>query len=218
MIRNAIMHALRETVKHPVHSLPINFIYEHPSIAALASFVYQWATTGSASETGRDSERALKVAEMEQLLGHFTRVLNERFPDIQQAPPINGFGHAPGEEVVVITGTTGYLGSFLLEQTIRDPRVRKVFALNRYSSASGVAIIERQRDAFRSMSIDPALLNDPKVEFLAADYPRQRLGLADRSGSAVLHALERSGQPCGLLQWHTEYQQVGWAARNSGPL
>lgn len=178
MIRNTIMHALRETVSYPVHSLPINFIYEHPSVTALASFVHQWATTGGISESGRDSERTLKVAEMEQLLGQFTQSLNERTSGTQKDAFGNGFGSAPSEEVVIITGTSGYLGSFLLEQTIRDSRVRKVYALNRQQSASSLTVIDRQRDTFRSLGIDPSLLDDDKVEFVTADYPRDRLGLS----------------------------------------
>ncbi|KZV64362.1 acetyl-CoA synthetase-like protein [Peniophora sp. CONT] len=192
MVRNTIMHALRETVKQPVHSLPINFIYEHPTVAALASFVYHWALTGGESGSRPNSEKALKVAEMEQLLEQFTQYLNERSP--QKDASANGYHSSPNEEVVVITGTTGYLGSFLLEQTIRDPRVRKVYALNRYSSASGVTLVDRQRDAFRSLGIDPVLLDNSKVEFVAADYPRERLGLvADKyeeiraSATTIIH-------------------------------
>lgn len=197
MIRNTIMHALRETVRHPVHSLPINFIYEHPSVAALASFVHQWSTTGGVSGSGRESEQALKVAEMEQLLNHFTHYLNERSPGIQKRAFDNNLnsGCTPSaDEVVVITGTTGYLGSFLLEQTIRDGRVRKIYALNRDSSTSGVTVVDRQRDAFRSLSIDPVLLDDPKIDFVAADYPSERLGLtADKyeeicaSATTIIH-------------------------------
>ncbi|VDB85562.1 unnamed protein product [Peniophora sp. CBMAI 1063] len=178
MIRNAIMHALRETVKHPVHSLPINFIYDHPSVTALTSFVHQWTITGDTSGHKRASERPLKVMEMEQVLEQFTHLLTERFSGIQKTVFAHASGDAPNEEVIVITGTSGYLGSFLLEQTIRDPRVRKVYALNRHSSASGATIVDRQRDMFLSVGIDPSLLDSAKVDFVMADYPRDRLGLS----------------------------------------
>jgi nucleoside-diphosphate-sugar epimerase len=48
--------------------------------------------------------------------------------------------------VIVITGTTGGLGSHLLERCLADPHVERVYALNR-PSANG-SLLAKQRDAF----------------------------------------------------------------------
>jgi nucleoside-diphosphate-sugar epimerase len=48
----------------------------------------------------------------------------------------------------VITGTTGGLGSHLLERFLRDPKVERVYALNR--SPAGRSLADKQREAFES--------------------------------------------------------------------
>ena len=89
------------------------------------------------------------------------------------------------DEVVLITGSTGRLGSFLLEKLLCDKRVRKVFALNRGSPTSDKTLLDRQREMFKTLEINMSLLTSSKVEYLVADYAKPLLGLSEEKYDEV---------------------------------
>ncbi|KAI1613500.1 hypothetical protein EDD36DRAFT_488589 [Exophiala viscosa] len=81
---------------------------------------------------------------------------------------------------VVLTGSTGSLGSFLLLNLLRDPKVAKIYCLNRSTNAQ-----ERQAKFLdqRGFSID-ALRE--KVEYLHSNFAESYLGLALAKYSELL--------------------------------
>lgn len=81
------------------------------------------------------------------------------------------------DQVVVLTGSTGMLGSYLLHMLGRNPRVAKVVCLNRAADGGRA----QQRRALADRGLDVSLLDDnstkAKVEFLHADLSQPDLGL-----------------------------------------
>ncbi|KAI0312090.1 male sterility protein-domain-containing protein [Amylostereum chailletii] len=79
-------------------------------------------------------------------------------------------------DVVVLTGTTGRLGTYLLAQLLASRRVRKIYALNRENATP---LRERQAQAFRTYNFDVALLDvaAEKLSLLVGDMTRHNLGL-----------------------------------------
>jgi len=90
--------------------------------------------------------------------------------------PHTGTKPLPPHDVVLVTGTTGTIGSNVLAQLVADPKVGKVYALNREGSTSSDA---RQRIALRDRGLDPSVVDSPKVILLEGTVSQPKLGLAD---------------------------------------
>ena len=77
-------------------------------------------------------------------------------------------------DVVILTGSTGGLGSVLLEKLISCRDVSAVYALNRKSSR---ALRCRQEAAFRERGLDLSILSSPKLFLVECDFNASQLGL-----------------------------------------
>ncbi|PPQ66141.1 hypothetical protein CVT24_000228 [Panaeolus cyanescens] len=81
----------------------------------------------------------------------------------------------PGKgAVVLLTGSTGYLGSYTLSSLLGASRVSKVYALNRKGSR---ALKERQEASFLDKGLSASLLQDKRVTLLEADLSMPHFGL-----------------------------------------
>lgn len=171
-IRNTILHAIRESTTVRVHDFPQNFVYTHPSISQLSDFIAGVVARGRVS--GR-IDPSSKAEEMRQILRKYSTQISS-IPLTSNSRISSGQAYLE-TEVVLLTGCTGRLGSHILHQLLRDPRVVKVYALNRESSGSDAALESRQASSFREWELDEYLLSSDQVVFLACDYAKPMLGL-----------------------------------------
>lgn len=150
-------------------ALATRAIYGNPTPARLAAHLYSAAQRGAGAD--KDACRP-EIAVMEALLDKFTR-------DMPAAKP------SPADEgqVVVITGTTGGLGSYLLDQAMASPRVRRIVALNR---AEDGRARQAHVSAERGLAVDFT-----KVEFYRADLARPDLGLGQDVYDRLLREVDR---------------------------
>lgn len=113
-------------------------------------------------------ERAMKIHEMLAVVNRYSQ-----FDDAAKAPrpPVGS-----GEKIVVLTGTTGSLGSHVLHLLLRDTSLKKVYALYRKKDGDA-SVLDRQRAAFDLR----ALVNDAsdmeKLVTLEADLGAENMGL-----------------------------------------
>lgn len=84
-------------------------------------------------------------------------------------------GHFINDSVVLITGTTGSLGSYFLAQLLKDKSVTRIYAFNRPSSV--LSTLQRQRNAFKDRDLETTLLCDPKLIFVEGDASKSGLGI-----------------------------------------
>lgn len=163
-IRNSILHALRTSSKTNIRKIPINFVYSNPTVSGLASFVHGVANSGYS----RTEDRPTAAKAMEDMLEKYTRQLPMHLP-------VNEQDNLPMREVVLLTGSTGCLGSALLAQLAVDPEVTKIYALNRTGKTT---LRERQRDVLLARGYDAdATIDSSKVALLEADLIQPTLGL-----------------------------------------
>ncbi|KAM5541058.1 hypothetical protein V8D89_005369 [Ganoderma adspersum] len=170
-IRNAMQRAL-ESSPVAVHDVPQNIVYTHPSITALSAFV---CASLAGHVVDQDDEHAAHISRMNTLLDRYSA----DFPTPKWgATCVAEDGRTVGE-VVVITGTTGVLGSHLLSQLLAEPNVARVYALNRAKGArQGSEVVEeRQRASFEALGLDAGVLGGDNVNFHAADLTQEDLGL-----------------------------------------
>ncbi|KAE8153644.1 hypothetical protein BDV25DRAFT_168634 [Aspergillus avenaceus] len=83
------------------------------------------------------------------------------------------FLHSQGRSVI-LTGSTGELGSYLLDELLKDPSIEKIYCLNRSAEA-----IEKQRASFEEKGLaSPWLSETSRVEFYQAHFDQEYLGLS----------------------------------------
>ncbi|KAH9934343.1 uncharacterized protein B0H18DRAFT_870080 [Fomitopsis serialis] len=154
-IRNVLLRALRDSELPDTRTSIGNLVYDHPTISRLASFLLGLATGSTGTPRSLD-ERVDKMVAMATKY-------------CQGIP-----GHGPTasatrlENVILVTGTTGSLGSFLLSRLVDDPSVVRIYALNR-PSRDGEELLSRQKAALSSRGLVIAILESTKVLLLEAD-------------------------------------------------
>ena len=188
-----------------VHAIPSTFVYSNPTINALAAYL-SGMISGKAVD--KDAERAAAIDRMRTLLDKYSHGLEARFPEKETAKLTNGYvnGHANGNgnsngngyanghglETVLVTGTTGRLGSHLLAQLLERMDVARVYALNRGAPGSEEALGKRSRAAFRQWGLDESLLDSGRVSFHPADLLKPHFDLGPALYDEVSERSSRS--------------------------
>ncbi|THG97397.1 hypothetical protein EW026_g4592 [Hermanssonia centrifuga] len=161
-IRNSLLHALRETTKINTGTIPGNFVYNRPTIDALASFVAA-LTSSESGDSISDSERAITA--MVDMVEKYSQNFPEHIPTVS----------APQSDVIFLTGTSGRLGACLLAILVALPEVSRVYAVNRKSSTP---ILGRQRSILEEQGYDPdVVLGTGKVVFVDTSMEGENMGL-----------------------------------------
>lgn len=162
-LRNRIIGALRSSespsAKQAASQVNQNIVFANPTIKQLANKLMSLVDPQAADASSHDP-----AAEMIDMIAKYSATLAD--PKEPKA-------------VVLLTGSTGTLGTHLLFQLLRNENVAKVYAYNRKSSAASSS--ERQKAAFVDKGFDAGLLEDAvaplKVEFLEGDAAHENLGL-----------------------------------------
>lgn len=102
------------------------------------------------------------------------RSMIQKYDSYSTRKPILLEARTVAQERVLVTGTTGGLGSHLLATLLGNENIETVWALNRGPREKVVA---RQRDAFEDKLLDVGLLESKKLLILGAELEEQSLGL-----------------------------------------
>ncbi|KAJ7636839.1 acetyl-CoA synthetase-like protein [Roridomyces roridus] len=161
-LRHRIVGALRKSNEATAHKIAQNIVYANPSVRALAEAVERLVRDGNTVVL--DSEH---MAAMEAMIARYSGGFDA---GISPKPKKVGDGGA----VVLLTGTTGALGSHILAMLLASDSVNRVYALNRRGST---AVAERQDAAFADRGLDRALLDSGKLVCLEGDTTKADLSL-----------------------------------------
>ena len=121
--------------------------------------------------TGKATTADLK-AEIERIIEKYSSGLQG---NILSGPAMrtNNEGH-----IILITGSTGGLGSYLLASLLSRKDVIRIYALNRRSKT--ITTEQRQRSSFEDRGLDISLLASQRLVYVDGDTSQEQLGL-DRS-------------------------------------
>ncbi|KAN0090779.1 hypothetical protein V8E55_004345 [Tylopilus felleus] len=183
-IRNAIQREIDLGGKR----LSTNVVFEHPSIAKLAKLIVL-LSSGKDADTLQTSPQELMLALVDKY-NHFTyppNVHNERNGSVTQS----------SGKMVVLTGATGSLGSYILDELLADPKVETIYCLcrakNDADASDRLAGSMKTRKLLTRFSSANATANQ-RIVALAADLPAVRLGLDEaryheiaRRATAIIH-------------------------------
>ncbi|KAF9649184.1 acetyl-CoA synthetase-like protein [Thelephora ganbajun] len=160
-IRNSVLNALKNTTKLNTREISSNFVYQNPTVSALGKFIYQFTSTGVSQQLDNT------IKEMKDMVGRYIK-------DFPAHKPVGGV--KPQGDVILITGTTGAIGSNTLAELYEPPNVTKIFVLARSSSTP---ISTRQKKALVDRGRDPSIVDSPKVTLLEGDPGLTSFGLSD---------------------------------------
>ncbi len=137
-------------------------IYQNPSIKRLAHVLQHMTQPRVNGHSNGVSDDTKRTEKMQKLFHSLTTDL-----PITSRPPTSA-----SEEVhVLLTGSTGSLGSYLLRELLYNPKVIKVYCLNRSADAA-----ERQEKSFAEKWLPKAGLNT-HTEFIQCNLSQPYLGL-----------------------------------------
>jgi Male sterility protein len=162
-IRNAIFHALRSTYPASVTRVSTNLVYEYPSVVSLAQYV---STVAQAKPDTVNLQAPRDPGGLEVLLAHYTSSFPQHVPSLPAAD----------KDVVLVTGTTGALGSAILVKLVSSESVGKIFAYNRPSRGT-IEILQRQKEALKARGYDEEIAASPKVVLLEGELTATGLGV-----------------------------------------
>ncbi|KZO93855.1 thioester reductase [Calocera viscosa TUFC12733] len=184
-IRSAIANALREAPipqsknKAALSSVPQNMVFLYPTVERLVSFVLS-VIQGQSVETANNQDTI--VQQMLKMANDYS----------QNLPPSLIGPKSDKGEVVLLTGSTGTLGSYILQQLLDDPRVTHIYALNRASA--GKDVLSRQIESLVDRAVNTQVLDAPKLSLIEGDTTKPDLGLKEElldeiksSLTAVIH-------------------------------
>ncbi|RDB20302.1 Non-canonical non-ribosomal peptide synthetase FUB8 [Hypsizygus marmoreus] len=168
-LRHRIVGALRSSndpaTQKAEQNLEQNSVYTYPVIKDLAAHIAR--LTSNADGLPNKAEGKVRIEEM---IKKYTAGLSGPIEVSSRAPD----GKCP--PVVLLTGSSGNLGSQILATLLEDDRIEKIYAFNRPSTGAPT-ILERHLERFKDRGLDVGLLDSKKLVFLSGDTTQPDLGL-----------------------------------------
>ncbi|KAM0142805.1 hypothetical protein ACHAO1_001043 [Botrytis cinerea] len=166
-----LLRQLRSALKKDnieTEKLQASTIYKNPTVKSLASVVFKLAHP---LENQEDSTKT-DFDERQAMFEKYAKDL-----------PTKTFGtaaHGSNAKIsVILTGSTGSMGSYMLDDLVALPHISRVYALNRAVNGE-----ERQRGASSSHGLDTDF---SKVTFFKTDMSQPRFGLDQESYDELLN-------------------------------
>lgn len=195
ILRHHITSAMRvspiNAVRQEAECFTLDCIYKYPSVRQLsASFD---ALLQGSIPVSHASENVL-----ESMIDRYSAFSADRASPVDSAISMGSEEEDRGLEasVVLLTGSTGSLGTHVLARLISSSNVQAVYCLNRASTQT--TLKQRQQSMFKTQGLDVTLLDSPKVLLVEGNMTEERFGLEDHlfrrmltSVNIIIHAAWR---------------------------
>ena len=157
-ITGALQATTSEKAKAAIASIDQNTVYAYPTVDRLTDYLVSLVTA-----TNKTDNVKSHVDQIETMIAHYS---NPSWPTIH--------GNAEPGTTALLTGSTGNLGSHILETLLRDSRILRIYAFNRHSSHQP---LDRHIERFENNGLDKALLTSDKLIFVEGDPSQDNLGV-----------------------------------------
>ncbi|KAG9118738.1 hypothetical protein FRC07_006609, partial [Ceratobasidium sp. 392] len=187
-VKGAMFSSPDHEIRAASKSITQRTIFAQPTINQLASYLLGLFEGGSDTEgasTGCSSETASRA--IDNMVEKYTEGLkfDARDPADVDWSPLRS---------IVLTGTTGALGSHILALILGNDKIQRVWALNRVPKTGAPSTMQRQRQSFAEKMLDVQLLDHPKLSLLEVDLLDGKLGLSQEcyddiqnSATTIIH-------------------------------
>lgn len=155
-----LSRALRSNLSR--HDLALSTVYQNPTVSQLTA----WLTTGERTKTDEH-----------QLMRELLATYRQQIVAIPVPQTLNQCVKSPGQTNVLLTGSTGALGSYLVHALLNRKGIGHVYCLNRRDDGGRQA----QHDGSNAAGLPTAAFEgkDARVSFIKADLQLPSLGLDD---------------------------------------
>ncbi|KAG6900035.1 putative secondary metabolism biosynthetic enzyme, partial [Termitomyces sp. T159_Od127] len=207
ILRRRIAGALRGSKNNSTitaaENITRNTVYTYPSIEALTTYLVKLVANPEGWKDGKNAKREIQA------------MIEKYSADLEILPvSTNGSFSVPTDKVVLLTGSTGNLGSQILADLLLNPSVERVYALNRV--ATGLpSIFERHAVRFADKALDVDLLRSDRLTFVEGDMAMARLGLSDElyntirdSVNVIIHSAWRLDFNLSIVSFETNIRGI----------
>lgn len=157
---------LRNRICEHFDDVSQNFLYQHSTIKGLSEAL---AKNNTVLDAPMEIEK--RYQETQELAAAYMKKAEKDFPIVTST------NYGENEKVVLLTGATGSIGSFILSNLLQDASVTKVYCLVRGKEES---LHGRLVDAFKNRFLDTSLLLDTdRLEVLPMKLNEKMLGLGE---------------------------------------
>ena len=163
LLAMSLVRSLRQAFR--ISSIAPSTVYTNPSVILLQSEVLSLWSQEKSRVRSQESEQA---EERNSLITTYKRKTDEGFTS--EGLKVSRPGQE--QEVIMLTGSTGTLGSYLSEALRHTPNVQRIYCLNR---AKDGAEAQSSKNKLFNLS---SLVNDGKVSFITADFSKGNFGLS----------------------------------------
>ncbi|KAI7904874.1 uncharacterized protein BX663DRAFT_431462 [Cokeromyces recurvatus] len=156
---------LRNKIAEYFDNIPQNFLFQHPSFESMHEALMNGIDQDLAELNEKRYQQAQNLA-----LAYIKKAKADFFPIARHDD------NKKRDKVVLLTGSTGTLGSFMLRDLLKDPSVKKVYCCVRGKEGE---LFNRLIKAFESRSLDISLLKSDRVETLPMRFNDPYLGFSE---------------------------------------
>lgn len=151
-------------------------LYKTPTVAKMADFMYHLIYDDLVSE-----ETALSSADdLDRKLKNLIDKYTAGLPTF-----VGDFPKPPSKHTVILTGSTGFLGTYILDRLVRDPSVARVYCLNRSANA-----LLRTKESFQQKDLSFSLETQSKVVFWRANFGEEKFGLEEKQYAELSRSVD----------------------------
>ncbi|KAI5990800.1 putative aminoadipate reductase [Pisolithus marmoratus] len=173
-LRNRINGSLRvspdQNVREAVSRISQNIVFTYPTLRVLAEQLVNIIT--------RKADTTDPKTEIENMLQKYSSGLSGKHV---RGTPTKRDRNEP--HVVLVTGSTGALGSYLVASLLQREDIARIYVLNRRSKTTTSQ--ERQLSTFQDRGLDTGLLESQKLVYVEGDTSQENLGLEDKTYAEV---------------------------------
>ena len=160
-LASALRKSMRKLPSSTAERMNVRMVYEHPSIEQISLRVYRLIHNSDEREDDSGSDA------IEQIRGLADRSI--KHADLAGLTRVTKRPHI--EPVILLTGSTGFLGSYILNELLLEPDIKEIICVNRTLNGH-----QRQTEVSAARGLQTAF---DKVTFYCADLAKQDLGLLE---------------------------------------
>lgn len=159
-----LVRQLRQRLAMPIVAL--STVYTNPSVSSLTTAILRLLDH---HQTSRASQEQARTQWRNNMIQDYKTVIDRRMMPKPNVEP-NG-SLEQGQEFVILTGSTGALGSYILDALLQNPTVGHIYCLNRAKDG-----LSKQIDKNRLLGLQHPP-SDGRFSFLTADLSQEYFNL-----------------------------------------
>lgn len=177
---------LRNRILEYFDQVPQNFVYQYPTINAMCDFLLKASFNDPAQLTEDQYKKTQELTEL------YIKRASVDFP-------VNRSHHQQSkDQVILLTGATGSLGSFVLFNLLKNTSVKKVYCCIRGEKDK---LRQRLVESFKARCLDTSILNTDRLIALPMKFEEPYLGF----GSKLYDELRREVTTIQHIAWKLDF-------------